>query len=99
MTEKILDSEILKEENLENVAGGSTKEIKRDIRFLEAKGLLPKNISVKDAGAIKKAFAKFGIDCIPKEGCYSHENIYSFNGKKISRLDAWQIVEDKLNAD
>ncbi len=86
------------EYQLEKILGGTTKEILRDIRTFKAKGVLPENTPSKDAGALKNAFAKFGIDCIPKEGCYSHENIYSFNGKKISRLEAWQILEDKLNA-
>ena len=46
--EKILKDEILSDEELENVAGGTAAELAKDIKFLNALGIKTKNYSMDE---------------------------------------------------
>ena len=57
--DKIINKEMLNEDELEEVAGGTTAEIRDDANRLRALGLLPQNRAVSQAD-INDAFWKLG---------------------------------------
>ena len=88
--EKILDNEILNDNELEEVAGGYGSEIKDDKARFAQLGI---NItsSKNDERQLKKAFAKFGITVETYHGSIT-PNEYSRNGHSISREQAWNYI-------
>jgi len=70
--EKILQEEKLSEEQLEQVAGGSTRQTDKDRRFFNLLG-----IQCITPGNAEGAFGKYGVDFRP---CLSADNEYIFKG-------------------
>ena len=66
MAKEILKDEVLKDEQLDAVAGGTSHEIKRDVEFMKAVGLLRQDESSKDD--LRKAWAQEGITVVTKSG-------------------------------
>ena len=98
MANEILKDEILSEEELDEVAGGSVMEVASDSQFLRDSGAVPLtgwgNHAVKNnfdlySGAVTKAWAKVGITCTASA---NGNNVYSMDGKEISRWQAFQEV-------
>ena len=89
--EKILDSEKLDEEQLDNVAGGTMWQMEDDINRFKSLGVLSPSVAKHDKDAIEKAFAAYGIKAEAHGGIWS-DNQYYFNGKQISRNEAWEKV-------
>ena len=110
--EKILAEEVLSDEQLENVAGGSWVEFtddmlkakERGIAGFENLGLDANSDLIKMIGdddlrhqyveKVASVFASHGID-MTYNGKFLESNIYKFNGKEITRQQAWDIVDGK----
>ena len=104
MANEILKDEMMNEEELDKVAGGTYRQIASDSQFLRDSGLAPElkgwgNYDTEHqfkriSGLVTEAWAKAGITCTPS---FDGENGYSFDGKEISREDAYKIVADAKN--
>ena len=93
--EKILDSEKLEDEQLDQVAGGNQFQMEDDINRFKSLGILSDGVDKHDKDAIKKAFAAYGITADPHGGWGLFgigDNEYYRGGKKISREEAWADV-------
>lgn len=93
---KITNDEILSEEQLEEVAGGSLAEIKNDICRFKMLGVLPNSTDEVDEGALRWAFGKFNINADTK---YASLNKYTYriDGKEYDRNTVWNYICDKMN--
>ena len=110
--EKILENEIMSEEELEQVAGGSWGESVRDfnnafekkipgfenIDPMSTEGVkyMLQNWTENDniVGKLKNMFASHGIEMI-YNGKPFDSNTYIYNGKQITKDEAWQIIDGK----
>ena len=101
MAKEILKDEILSEEELDNVAGGTFKQVASDSQFLRDSGIAPElkgwgNYDTEHqfdriSTLVTEAWTKAGITCtVSKDG----ENAYSLDGQAISREDAYKHVAD-----
>ena len=90
--EKILDSEKLDEEQLENVAGGTQWQMEKDIQEFKDLGVLSPGVDKHDKDAIRKAFEAYGIRAEPHGSWFGADNEYFLGGRKISREEAWAEV-------
>ena len=105
--------EMLSDEQLERVAGGSWVEFTADMLDAKKRGIPDfENLDLTnpDSDIIKMinddslrhkyvdkvaaVFASHGIEMTYK-GKFFELNIYKFNGKEISREQAWEIVDGK----
>lgn len=97
MAEEIKKDEILSEEQLEQVAGGSQAQIEEDIRRFKNLGAIPGNANSHDTGLLKRAFALYGIDVETHGGHWGKSNKYivragEFAGKDVGQDGAWKII-------
>ena len=92
MSKEIFKDEVLKDEQLEGVAGGTSREIGKDIDFMKAVGVMRQNES--DNEALQRAFASQGISVIFHEG-NDFANEYYKGGRQISREAALKTVMKK----
>ncbi len=98
--EKILKDEILEEEELEEVAGGTTSEIKDDRKRLIKLGYYESKPHQKYEVGIANALEKlsnatgYGFKFASTSNTGNQENVYSFNGKEISRDKFWALVDE-----
>lgn len=93
--EKVLQDELLSDEQLEQVAGGNNVENYHDFRFLRTLGLfiedLDENHESAMKGQLQEHWAKVGVVAIPRTDAGENE-YYNSNGKQISRVDAFRIA-------
>ena len=113
MTEKILKDEMLSDEQLEKVSGGSWLEFTADMLDAKKRGIAgfenldmtnPDSDLIKMIGDDKlrhqyvdkvgAMFASHGIE-MTYNGKFLESNVYKFNGKEITREQAWNIVDGK----
>ena len=95
--EKILQNELMNEEELEQVAGGNIGEVIADSKILYSHGLLneiPKSCAlpftwVSETAKIDEAWSKAGITCVTNK---FFDNEYYRDGKKISRDEARNFI-------
>lgn len=92
MAKEILKDEVLKDEQLDAVAGGTSREIKKDTDFMKAIGLLRQNEDDKDA--LRRAWAQEGITVI-MHGGNNLSNEYYRGGEQITRDKAMRIAMKK----
>lgn len=101
MANEILKDEILSEEELDQVAGGTIAQVASDSQFLRDSGAVNikgwGNHAVTEnfdfySGVITKAWAKVGITCTPSA---NGDNVYSFEGRQITRWQAFKVVAKK----
>lgn len=101
---KIRNDEILSDDELDNVAGGSWMETTGDILKAGKLGLVNVNpddlVAVanfyqNNRGELTDMFAKFGIE-FTHNGKWYEENEYVHNGQKISQDEAWKIINQQL---
>ena len=94
MDEKILDEEIMSDDELDNVAGGSFDELKADAEALQSK--LPAgiklshpsgigNMKIYDRDAVIEVFRKYGVNVNID---FDKPNEYFLKGNKVSRNEA-----------
>lgn len=90
---KIAENEVLNNEQLENVAGGYGSEIENDIERLIAVSELPEGTSTNaliNGGLAKHIlWDRFRIDV---NTSFADSNQYSYEGRPISRREAWGII-------
>lgn len=88
--EKIINDNVMSNDELEEVAGGYGSEIKDDKARFAQLGI---NItsSKNDERQLKQAFARFGIKMETYHGSIT-PNAYSRNGHSISREQAWNYI-------
>ena len=97
MANEILKDEILSEEELDQVAGGTVVQTASDSQFLRDVGINDEytgwgnNFTERQFEGVSKVvidgWAKIGITCTPsKDG----ENTYSMNGAAITRKEAYE---------
>lgn len=88
--EKILDSELLSEDELDNIAGGNRIETFLDGEELVNRGLL----SSKDAlhsESVRNILHKMGYTDYKDNGGLINANVYTDkNGKVVTREDFWK---------
>ena len=107
-----MKDEIMNDEDLDKVAGGSWVEFTADMLDAKKRGIAGfENLKI-DANSdlikmidndklrhqyvdkISNLFASHGIEMTYK-GKFLESNIYKFNGKEISREQAWNIIDGK----
>ena len=100
--EKIFDSEILKDEQLDNVAGGTWNDVLSDLdKFLEFGkdlycrdyGMISADRKSESAYNLSEAFKSYGVKL--KFEPYE-TNKYFIDGKEVSRDEAWAHVESQI---
>ena len=87
--------ELLSDEELEKVAGGTKSQTGDDSRLLYEHGLLNNwfyigSDWIEKSAEVDAGWAKAGITCVTKP---SADNLYFLNGKQISRDEAWNHVK------
>ena len=107
MAKEILKGEILKDEQLDLVAGGTFNEIRDDIQKLQKIGFDIGNVNSRSdlnsevLSKMRDAFSKFGItvkENAGPEGFSGQYNGYLLGGKFVSREKAWQYIHTQLKA-
>ena len=107
-----MKDEIMNDEDLDKVAGGSWVEFTADMLDAKKRGIAGfENLKI-DANSdlikmigddklrhqyvdkVANLFASHGIEMTYK-GKFLESNIYKFNGKEISREQAWNIIDGK----
>jgi len=84
MTDKILQEEILSDEQLEQVAGGSWKQTGNDSNFFKQLKLNKKSVG--------ESWSQFGIEFQSLAG----ENVYKTGEKNYSQVEAYSMVLSKI---
>jgi len=104
MAEKnILKDEILNDEELDNVAGGTYLESASDAQKFKELGI---DIGAEEVFGVpvlfhdefvklREAFNKYGVT-IKDNGGLVNENKYFIGNKEVSRDDAWKHIEEQL---
>ena len=95
MANEILKEELLSEDQLEGVAGGTSREIVKDTDFMQAIGLLRQNETEKDD--LRRAWAQGGVTIV-MHGGKENANEYYRNGKQITREAALKSVMKKTGS-
>ena len=113
MAKEILKDEILKDEELDNVVGGSWLEFTADMLDAQKRGIPGfENLTLTDSNSdlikminddnlrhqyVQKVGAVFASHGITMEynGKFLEANVYTYQGKQISREQAWNIVDGK----
>ncbi|MBR6711427.1 MAG: hypothetical protein IKI76_00305 [Selenomonadaceae bacterium] len=105
MTKEILKDEILKEEQLNQVAGGTIAESYDDADRFEALGVhvycndpgVPLNdLYTETMMTLQDTYQKFGVRAMTY-GDDHRANIYFVDGKEVSREDAWKHINAQFN--
>lgn len=104
MTKEILKDEILKDEQLNQVAGGTVEESYQDADHFEALGI---HVYCNDPGVplndlytetminLQDAYKRFGVNAMTYGDDHRH-NRYFVDGKEVSRDDAWKYIESQV---
>ena len=111
--EKKFADEVMSDEELDNVAGGSWVEFTNDVLDAKKRGIAgfenldltnPDSDIIKMIGddnlrhqyveKIGAVFASHGIT-MEYNGKFLESNTYTYQGNKISRAQAWQIIDGK----
>jgi len=104
MAKEILKDEILKDEELDNVAGGTYLESSADAIKFKENGvdlgipMIGNAIAImghEEFVKLREAFNKYGVT-IKDNGGLLKANEYFINGKMVSRDDAWKHIEAQL---
>ncbi|MBR3499140.1 MAG: hypothetical protein IKO05_09130 [Selenomonadaceae bacterium] len=95
MANEILKEELLSEDQLEGVAGGTSREIQKDTDFMQAIGLLRQDETEKDD--LRRAWAQGGVTIV-MHGGKENANEYYRNGKQITREAALKSVMKKTGS-
>lgn len=97
MAEEIKKDEILSEDQLEGVAGGTIDETASDIDTLKKMGIIPQSAKSDDADLLKRAFALYGIDVDTHDW---RRNSYTLKDKNadidpnVGRDGAWAVINE-----
>ena len=98
--EKILENEILSDEELEKISGGDVGESLADMEKFASYGrqIRGKYFDIENfynyLVALKNTFGDYGVDVRIFNG--AEHNKYIIDGKEVSREDAWKHIEKQL---
>ena len=107
--DKIREDEIMSDDELDNVAGGTLQDTDKDIEMVGRLGLFngnPNFSAIKDfyqnnRGALTDMFAKFGIEYTQHED-KGNEYVYSYvragqtTRIHLSQEEVWNIIREQL---
>ena len=94
MTNEILKDEMLNEEQLEQVAGGTVREMSKDMDFMKAAGVI-KGFNLKlTVENLTRIWAQEGVACVLHND-KKNSNEYYVDGQQVTREAAMQHVLDK----
>ena len=88
--EKVLESEKLNEEQLEEVAGGYGSEIKEDKKFFYNLGILRSPDASDDE--LKNAFAMYGVEAKIHHGYMTANKYVLSDGTKLDHKQIWSYI-------
>lgn len=88
--EKIINDEIIEDEELEGVAGGASWEIQDDANRLRALGVL--GYGRVDKQQVNDAFTGLGLGIGTDLKLGREKNSYYINHKKVSREKLWNYI-------
>ncbi len=96
--EKITNDEVLEDEQLEKVAGGTTAQIEHDLDTLKNMGIIPASANHHDTGLLARAFNLYGIT-VTSHGGLKEGNKYvvqhgEFAGIDVGQEGAWKIINE-----
>lgn len=113
MAKEILKDELLKDEQLDNVTGGSWVEFTADMLDAQKRGIAGfENLNLTDPNSdlikmigddklrqqyvdkLAAVFASHGVT-MEYNGKFLEDNIYTYQGRNITREQAWKIVDGK----
>ena len=89
--------EILKDEQLEQVAGGTFRDSSMDLKFFQACGLLRQD-DKPQLDTLTRAWGKQGITVVMHEDDVT-ANEYLYKGKPIARYEAMKLVAHSYGLD
>jgi len=92
--EKITNEEVLNDEELNEVAGGTGDEIRDDKQRFKRLGIRITS-GAHDEAQLKDAFARFGVQVETYHG-YFRDNDYKINGRSVSRDKAWNYIYNQV---
>ena len=104
MAKEILKDEILKDEQLDQVAGGTVAESFDDADRFEALGIhiycLDPGVPLNDLYTetmitLQDTYGRFGVKAMTY-GDDHRANRYFVDGKEVSREDAWKYIESQV---
>ena len=90
--EKILQDEIMSDDELDGVAGGTTAQCKSDMDFMHDLGLVAQNVDHMQSDALTRAFAKAGVNMVAHYNDTNQNEYFNSSGKQITREKALQTV-------
>ena len=90
MAKEILKDEMLKDEQLEGVAGGTDRETGKDVDFMKAVGLM--RPGENDVVTLERVFAQKGITVVFNEDKDLANEYYDASGQQITRGDALTMI-------
>ena len=93
--EKILENEILNDEELEQVAGGTAEQTRGDSVFLKKFGIAPayRPGDYSSYNDVRARWKSLGIYCSANSHCiYGNQYLLGIDEKPISRKEAFQIA-------
>ena len=88
---EILKDEIMSDEQLDGVAGGTNAESDKDFQFLKAIGAIPQGDS-RQTDNLTRAFAQHGINMVVHFDDTRTNEYFNASGKQITREKALQTV-------
>ena len=91
---EILKDEIMSDEQLDGVAGGTYAESDKDLRFLKDIGALAQD-SVRQTDNLTRAFAQHGVSMVVHFDDTNHNEYFNASGKQITREAALKEVLKK----
>ncbi|MBO4401790.1 MAG: hypothetical protein J5809_08090 [Selenomonadaceae bacterium] len=96
--EKILKDEILEDEELEQVAGGTALQTEQTIDGLKKLGVISRFADKHDEGLVARALSAYGFEVKTHGGCFK-DNEYicrsgEFAGQNVGVNGALRIIEE-----
>lgn len=90
--EKKIASEVMSDEELDHVAGGTLDQCYKDMRLMHDIGLVPQYVDHMQSDALTRAFAKAGINMVTHYDDACDNEYFNASGKPITREQALKTV-------
>ena len=91
-----MKNKILKDEQLEQVAGGTSDQVGKDIDFMHTLKLM--RPGERKLETLEKVFAQQGVTVVLHND-KTHSNEYYVNGERIPRMKTLMFIMNKLDKD
>lgn len=90
--EKKIASEVMSDEELDQVAGGTIDQCQKDMNLMHDIGLVPQYVDHMQSDALTRAFAKAGINMVAHYNGTNQNEYFNASGKQITREQALKTV-------